>query len=172
MEWISFLENPSNSLRALMSQCQTTHIVSYYHPLFITLSCTLNPIDFICHLSFIFSLIVGPHRLSAIITLVSLQSQLISLLYYYFLSQYQPLQIVSYYHSTLYHFVNPNRWSAIITLVSYLFLTLLAHTDCQLSSSWYLTLCHTVSSHHFCINTPFHTVILHSSVLLLTVSSS
>ena len=109
MEWISFLENPSNSLRALMSQCQTTHIVSYYHPLFITLSCTLNPIDFICHLSFIFSLIVGPHRLSAIITLVSLQSQLISLLYYYFLSQYQPLQIVSYYHSTLYHFVNPNR---------------------------------------------------------------
>ena len=109
MEWISFLENPSNSLRALMSQCQTTHIVSNYHPLFITLSCTLNPIDFICHLSFIFSLIVGPHRLSAIITLVSLQSQLISLLYYYFLSHCQPLQIVSYYHSTLYHSVNPNR---------------------------------------------------------------
>ena len=114
MEWISFFENPSNSLRALMAQCQPTHIVSYYHPLFITLSHTLNPIDFICHLSCIFSLchIVCPHRLSAIITLVSLQSQLLSLLYYYNLSHCQPLQIVSYYHSfiiTLYHSVNPNR---------------------------------------------------------------
>ena len=99
MEWISFLENPSNSLRALMSQCQTTHIVSYYHPLFITLSHTLSPIDFICHLSFIFTL---SHTVCY---------QLSSPLYHYSLSNYHRC---TYFYITFCHNVSPYRLSAII----------------------------------------------------------
>ena len=69
-------------------------------------------------------------------------------LYYYFVSQCQPTQMISYHHQciiTLSHTISQHILSDVIILVSLFFLTMLAYTDCQLSIFLYhysLSQCH------------------------------